>query len=162
MKIYNNPYLLDFLSAAARMPEDERDQLKRFTGHDYDVDGIAIGNYTVEGPKWVAKTDEGLVLAVGGFVPQRPGVWRDFMLTTPEAWLPEHALKLTRACRRIMDAMFISGQAHRLECVAPLSRVESRKELESWYKVLKYKREATLQGYCADGYPAVLFSRVGR
>ena len=161
MEVYPNPSLLDFIKVAACMPQDECDQLEKFTGQKFDVDGVAIGNFTVPGPKWVIK-DGDLVLAVGGFVPERPGVWRDFMLTTPEAWQPKYAWRVTLVCRRVMNAMFTSEQAHRLECIVPLSRIESRPELVAWYKVLKYKREATLQGYCADGYPAVVFSRVGR
>ena len=163
IQVYNNVLLMDFVMLALRMPDDERQQLEQFTGLPYDVDGCALGNYTAEGPKWVIKDDEhNLALVAGGFAPQRPGVWRDFLLTSPEAWSPKYAFSVTRICRRIMDAMFISKQAHRIECIVPERRILSRPELVRWYKVLGYKQEATLQGYCADGYPAVVFSRVGR
>lgn len=156
--VYNNPWLIDFLKVCAAMPEDERKQLESFAGQKYEIDGAAVGNFSVDGPKWVIKADDEPI-CVGGFVPQRPGVWRDFMLTTPIAW-EKHWFAVTRTCRRAMNAMFESGQAHRLECIAPAARLAYRPQIEDWYKVLGYTREATLWRYLADGSDAVIFSRV--
>ena len=103
IQVYTNPLLLDFIKVCLNMPQDEREQLEAFTGEKYDVDAAAIGNFTVPGPKWVIKADED-VLCIGGFVPQRPGVYRDFMLTTPAAW-ETHWFAITRIARRAMDAM---------------------------------------------------------
>lgn len=154
IQVYNNPLLLDFIKVCIKMPQDEREQLEAFTGEPYDIDGAAVGNFTAPGPKWVIKVDDEPII-VGGFVPQRPGVWRDFLLTTPEAW-DKHWFPVTRICRRIMDAMLISGQAHRLECVTPASRAKAFK----WYRVLGYNNEGLHPGYCANGADAVSFGRV--
>ncbi len=154
IQIYNNPLLLDFLKVCHQLPQDERDQLEAFTGEKYTVDGAAVGNFTVPGPKWVLKNGDE-PLCIGGFVPQRPGVWRDFMLTTPVVW-EKHWFTATRNARRAMDAMFQSGQAHRLECISHHSREKAFK----WYKVLGYHREATLHGFCANGADAISFARV--
>lgn len=158
IKVYTDPWLLDFLKVCANVPQDEREQLEAFTGEPYTVDGAAIGNFTVPGPKWVIKWDDEPIV-VGGFAPQRPGVWRDFMLTTPDAW-SKHWFPSTRIARRAMDAMFVSKQAHRLECIAPAARLAARPQILDWYRVLGYNREATLSGYCANGADAILFSRV--
>lgn len=167
IKIFTNPFLADFIQVAARMPEDERAQIEAFSGEKFDIDGAAIGNFCVAGPKWVAKVaadDEAFAIglatpiAVGGFAPCRPGVWRDFLLSTDEAWA--HWFPLTRACRKAMDAMFASGQAHRLECVVPAARVQSRPELSKWYRVLGYNEESLRYGYCANGADAIAYSRV--
>ncbi len=155
IQLYNDPFLLDFLKVAARMPQDEREQLEAFTGQAYDLDGVAIGNFTVPGPKFVIKAD-GEPIAVGGFVPQRPGVFRDFMLTTPEAW-EKHWFGVTRVCRHAMDWMLNSKTAHRLECICLASRETKNSR---WYKTIGYNREATLYGFCASGADAVSFSRV--
>jgi hypothetical protein len=155
IKVYNNPFLTDFIDVSFRMPEDERRQLEAFTGHEFDVDGCAVGNYTAPGLKWVFKYGDRPII-VGGFVPQRPGVWRDFLLTTPEAWEPQNWFQVTRICRRIMDAMFISGQAHRLECITH----GSREKAMNWFRVLGYEQEALLSNYCANGDDAFAFSRV--
>lgn len=158
--IYNNPFLMDFVRVAIELPQDEQNQVEALTGQTYDVDAVAIGAYEARGLKWVAKLDD-KPIAIGGFIPERPGVWRDFMMTTPAAWEKGNAFRITLACRRVMDSMFQSGQAHRIECIAPAFRVDSRPELEKWYKIMRYEREAILRGYCAEGYDAVLFSRVG-
>lgn len=158
IQCYTNPLLLDFIKVCINMPQDEREQLEAFTGEKYDIDGAAIGNFTAPGPKWVIKADDEAIM-VGGFVPMRPGVYRDFALTTPEAW--KHWFPVTRIVRRVMNAMLaIDGPAHRLECITPAVRLAYRPEVEKWYSALKYKREAPLSKYCADGSDAVLFSRV--
>lgn len=154
IKVYTDPWMIDFLKVCAAMPQDEREQLEAFTGQPYNIDSAAIGNFMVTGPKWVIKSDDEPI-AIGGFVPQRPGVYRDFMLNTPEAF-EKHWFAVTRIARRALDAMFVSGQAHRLECVAH----HSREKAFRWYKALGYNREATLSGYCANGADAILFSRV--
>lgn len=154
IQVYSNPLLLDFIKVCIKMPEDERAQLEAATGQPYDVDGAAIGNFSVIGPKWVLKVDDEPII-VGGFALQRPGVFRDFMLTTPEAW-EQHWFGVTRICRRIMDDMLYSGLAHRLECVAHHSREKAQK----WYSVLGYNFEARMYGYYANGHDALLYSRV--
>ena len=158
IKVYTDPWMIDFLKVCAKMPQDEQEQLEAFTGEKFSIDGAAVGNFSVAGPKWVIKADDEPVV-IGGFVPQRPGVWRDFMLTTPDAW-EKHWFHITRIARRAMNAMFQSKQAHRLECIAPAARLAARPEIETWYNVLGYNREATLYGYCASGADAVIFSRV--
>lgn len=154
---YTDPLLLDFIKVCINMPQDEREQLEAFTGEPYDIDRAAVGNYSVPGPKWVIKADDEPI-AIGGFVPQRPGVYRDFMLTTATAW--KHWFTVTRIARRAMDSMLMSKTAHRLECICPSSRLEKRPEVARWYTHLQYHREGTLFGYCANGADAIMHSRV--
>jgi hypothetical protein len=150
-----NPYLLDFLYVAARMPQDERDQIESMTGHPFEIDGAAMGAFMVNGPKWVIKKDGRPISVFGGSL-ERPGVWRDFMMNTAETFAAENYVTVTRMCRKAMNHMFKTGQAHRVECIVPLAR----SHVFRWYKALGYKQEAVMQGYLANGYPAVLFSRV--
>lgn len=161
INVYNNPTLLDFLKVAWLMPQDERDNLEAMVGEPFDVDGVAVGNFTVAGPKWVIKRGDDPIV-VGGFAFQRKGVWRDFLLTTPAAWEAENWFTTTRVCRRAMDKMFSSGEAHRLECITLAARVKNRPELKRWYKMLGYTKEGVLRKYCASGADAMVFSRVGR
>ncbi len=153
LEVFNNPTLADFIQVIVKMPANERENFEALTGQKYDVDSIAIGNFSTPGPKWVVYAD-GIPISVGGFAYQRPGVWRDFMINTPEAW-EQHWFQMTRICRRIMDAMFTSQQAHRVDCISKASRTNIR-----WHEVLGYNLEATLYGYCADGADALIFSRV--
>lgn len=159
IQVYNDPLLLDFVKICIGMPQDERDQIEAFVGQKFDIDAVAIGNYVVQGPKWVVK-DDNTPLVVGGFKLQRPGVWRDYMLTTPEAWEKKYWFAVTRTCRRAMDSMFASGQAHRLECVVPAPRLQQRPVLYGWYELMGYRKESIRYGYCANGADAVAFARV--
>jgi hypothetical protein len=158
IEVFNNPLLLDFIKVCARMPDDERAQLAAVTGEAYDIDRAAMGNFMVQGPKWVIKVD-GEPIAIGGFAPRRPGVWQDFMINTTETW-GRHWFPVTRIARRAVDAMFMSGQAHRIECIVPVSRLGSRPELERWYEAIGYYREGIRYRYCATGEDAVSFARV--
>ena len=153
------PLLLDYVRVCIDMPEDERAQITDLTGQPFGIDNVAVGCWQVNGPKW-AIGFEGRPLVVGGFNQERPGVWRDFLLTTPAAWAPENWFQVTRHCRRIMDLMLRPGTGHRLECVTPTARIRAKSELVKWYKVLGYNHEATLHGYCASGADAELFARV--
>jgi hypothetical protein len=159
IQVYSDPLLGDFLYAAIHMPQDEREQIEAFVGQKYDIDAVAVGNFMAPGPKWVVRTDD-TVLCVGGFKQQRPGVWRDYMLTTPLAWEKRYAFTVTRTCRRLMDAMFASKQAHRIECIAPAARLAKRPELERWYRHFGYYNEGVRYGYCANGADAIAFARV--
>lgn len=169
IRLFKDPFLADFLYISAKTPADERAQIESMTGEKFTIDGAAIGAYLASGPKWVIKiadseedfdAGDSIPLVVGGFHQKRPGVWQDFLLTTSLAW--DYALPVTRFCKKAMDAMLDSGQAHRLECVVPLARVESRPELVKWYKILGYEQEGLRRGYCADGSDAMAYSRVKR
>ena len=159
IQVYTDPLLGDFLQICIRMPVDEREQVEAFVGQKYDIDAVAVGNYMVPGPKWVIKDGDN-PLVVGGFKQQRPGVWRDYMLTSPEAWEKRYWFTVTRTCRRAMDSMFQSKQAHRLECIVPESRLFKRPELLRWYRVMGYHPEGKRYGYCSDGSDAMAFARV--
>lgn len=154
LDVYSDPFLTDFLICAHAIPQDQRDQVEALTGSKFDPDRIAADNFMVPGPKWVIKAADKPIV-VGGYVNLRQGVWQDYMLTTPEAFA-EHWFGITRVCRRIMTAMFVSGQAHRLQCIA----LASRKEVFPWYGTLGMNFEGTLNGYAANGADCVMFAKV--
>lgn len=166
IKMFRDPFLSDYMRIAATMRPDEIGQIESLTGEKFSVDAAAAGCYMVPGPKWVIKiadsledfdSGDSIPLVAGGFSPERPGVWRDWLLTSPLAW--DYPIGVTRICKKAMDAMLTSGQAHRLECVVPLARVESRPELVKWYKLLGYEEEGIRRGYCADKTDAISYFR---
>lgn len=156
---YTDPLLLDYVKVCILMPPDEREQVELLSGQKYDIDAVAVGSYMVLGPKWVIKIGDS-PLVVGGFKQNRPGVWRDYLLTTPQAWEAGFWFTITRTCRKVMDSMFISKTAHRLECIVPSVRLHKRPELIKWYRFLGYRAEGTRYGYCSDGSDAIAFARV--
>ena len=154
LELATNPQLIDFLMVADNLCADERDQYESATGGRYDPQQMALSHITLPGPKWVL-FDEGKPIAIAGYLMQRPGVWRDWMLTTPECWMPENWFSVTRHVRRVMD-MMLKDHAHRLECVSKAGRERAHK----WYRCLGLVSEGTLSGWGADGCDAVLFARV--
>lgn len=154
IECHMNVTLLDLLYVAALLPPDEIEQMEQLTGATFSPDECAARAWLAQGPKWVIKKD-GYPLSVFGAVPDRPGVWTDFMVNTPGAFAPANFASVTRHCRRAMDYMFNAGHAHRIQCITPVSRGH----VFRWYKTLGYHQEAVLSSYLANGTDAVIFCR---
>ena len=150
--------LLDAIRVALAATQDQREHFKTMTGTEWDIDGVALGGFQSVGPKWSIHID-GAPVAVGGFAQQRPGVYRDWFIFAPAAFEKANWRAVTRLCRKLMDWVLQNG-AHRLECLVPVGRVESRPQLHRWYTILGYNKEALLYGYCANGADAYCYSRV--
>jgi hypothetical protein len=153
-QLYKSPSLADFMFVCHKLRPDEREQMEAFTGQPYNPDALASAKFASAGPRWVLCAGE-TPLCIAGFDMIRPGVWQDWMLSTPEAWADGAWRETTRATRKVMDAM-IGSEAHRLQCVSLASRTEAHR----WYKVLKLKFEGKLEGYGANGEDALMFARV--
>jgi hypothetical protein len=151
------PTLLDFIMVCARLPQDEKDQMEQLSGNEFTIDGAAMGAFNAPGPKFVLKKD-GKPLCIFGAVPERRGVYRDFMLNTPEAFSPENYLAVTRHVKRAIDWLFDSGQAHRIYCETPIAR----SRVFRWYKAIGYRFETVIRGCLVNGSDAALFARVKR
>ena len=154
VRLYTNPRLADFYLVCHSLCEDEREQYRAFAGEDFDPEVVAAAYHLRECPKWVLSTDAGPVV-VGGFDMIRPGVWQDWLFSTPAAWSPENWRGVTRACRRVMDAM-LNSQGHRLQCLSLASRTRAHR----WYRPLGLQLEGTLRGYGVNGEDALMFARL--
>jgi hypothetical protein len=91
---------------------------------------------------------------VAGFDQIRPGVWQDWLLSTPAAW-DKYWRSVTKISRRVMDEMLQQG-AHRLQCVSLASRIHAHR----WYRPLGLEREGLLRAYGVNGEDAVMYSRL--
>ena len=158
VEVFNQPILLDFIRVALNAMPDQIEHFTTLTGEAWDIDGVALGNFTAPGPKWSIHIDS-VPVCIGGFAPQRKGVYRDWFISTPAAFESANFFRVTRTCRKLMDAMLKNG-AHRIECIAPAERIEHNPRLERWYTALGYKKEALHYGYCATGADAVCYARV--
>lgn len=151
--VYRNPKLIDFLQVCSRLPEDEREQYEAFTGEKFDPEYVAAVYSLRPGPAWVGVVD-GTPIAVAGFDMIRPGVWQDWMFSTPDAWTA-HWREVTKLVRRTMGLMLQEG-AHRLQCVSLASRIHAHR----WYRPLGLELEGTLRGYGVNGEDALMFARL--
>ncbi len=148
------PSVVDFLRVCAVLPKDEREQYEAFQGRPYEPERVALEFATSMGPAWTLVTAAGEPVIIGGFSWMRPMVWRDWLLSTPQAW-SYHWRTVSKVCRRVTDQM-MRTEAHRIECVALASRTNAH----AWYRLLHYEFEATLTKYGAEGEDAVLYRRV--
>lgn len=148
------PLVGDYAHLARRMRPDEIAQWLALTGlAEYDPDLCARGFLSIPGPAWVLVGADNKPILLGGFEPMRAGVYRAWLLGTPEGW-DAHWHAMTRICRRLCDGLFADG-AHRIEVVALASRTEAH----GWYEAgLRMTREGHHPGYFADGQAAVTYA----
>lgn len=153
LRVYRNPSVVDFLMVCTELQADEIEQFEAFTGEAFDAHRLAAAYSLRPGPAWAICAD-GKTIAVAGFDQIRPGVWQDWMFSTPVAW-SDHWRGLTKIARKVMDGM-LQGGAHRLQCVSLASRVHAHR----WYRPLGLVREGTLHGYGVNGEDAIMFARL--
>lgn len=151
--LHEGALLTEMLLVCSALPADEREQYAAFTGSEYDFEAAAARWFNVPGPKWVIQAD-GRPIVVAGFIEIRPGVWQDWMFSTPAAW-DEHWRSVSKFSRRVMDRM-LQEHAHRLQCVS----LASRHAAHRWYRVLGLEYEGTLRGYGVNGEDAMMFARL--
>lgn len=143
------------LSVCLDLRADEWDQVTKFGGSSVH-DEVAAWAWRVSGPKWayVSEDAEHKTLLVGGFIPQRTGVYQSWFLATDYAW-KNHARELTLEAIERKEFMFAGG-AHRVETVC----LASRSAAHAWYKKVGSVFESTLKSYCIDGSDAMMFADV--
>lgn len=151
--LYRNPTLFDFIEVCYALPADEREQYEAFSGRPYDPNVVATQFFLKDCPKWVLCADD-KPIAVAGFVCIRPGVWEDWMFSTPAAW-DKHWRTVTKKVREVMNGMLVKD-AHRLQCISLKSRIQAHK----WYRVLGLVLEGELEGYGVNGENALIFKRM--
>jgi hypothetical protein len=148
--------LADIWMVCHELPKAEQDVIAAILSAEYNPDSVASYLYQQPGPRWtldVETPDEGLrVLAVGGCIPQRIGVYRTFFLATREAWR-EHLGKLTEVAQDYLQRILASNLAHRIETLTLAGRPMTR----AWYEQVGLTHEATHRGYCSDGRDVDLF-----
>lgn len=139
---------------ADELPTNERVLFKAVTGLEFDTEEF-MGT--------LAEMAEGLEhqytfwagekpIAAGGFLPQRPGVFRTWFMAPEWAW-KEHGRELTDVCRELIARLFRGKLAHRVETVTLADRAEAR----AWYERIGLAYESTLRGYGANGEDAVMY-----
>lgn len=155
VELFQGATLVDCLAVCHRSCVDEREQYEAFTGAKFEPDAVAAQLYMQGGPIWTICVG-GEPTVVCGYLRERPGVWQDWLVSTPAAWGPTAWKGVTRRLRKLMDAM-LETQAHRLQCISLRSRIQAH----AWYRVLGLRQEGDgLEAYGADGQDALMFVRL--
>lgn len=140
---------------ALNMRADEQRQWCALTGREeYDPWLCARTLVGIPGPQFVLLDPTGRAFAVGGFAPQRPGVYQTWAAAVEGSW-DLYWRDITAHCRAQIQAMFDSGAAQRIETVALADRTRAH----VWYaKGLRQEKEGIMRKFFADGSDAVLYA----
>jgi len=144
--------LADVLYVCGNLPDDERELFEAINGEQFNADDVAAAAFQCPGMHWVIRSSGGIALVAGGFVRQRPGVFRTWFFATEFAWT-SHGGELTLLVRDVIQRLLDERLAHRVETVTLANRHRARK----WYEQIGLKQESTLRGYAATGEDAVLY-----
>lgn len=142
------------LSAMQHTPrgQEELAQARNIMGFAPDAEKIAMLHFEASVGAFSFADGED-VLAVAGFIIQRPGVCRTWMFARDEAW-ERYGAELTERVRMMLDSTM--DVSHRIEAVCS----DSRLKVHRWYDRIGLQKETTLTRYMADGSNAALFVRI--
>ncbi len=147
--------LVDVLTVANDLPQDEIEQIEAFSGSVFDPQDMAVQIMSMGGLKWTCyDKDTGEPLVVAGFIQIGATLWRSFMLASNKAWA-EYGVEVTLHCRRAVKNLVQDKQHIRLETVCLASRDKAR----AWYPKIGLAYESTLLAYGAAGETAVLYTK---
>ena len=134
-----------------KMPAEERVLFKAMTGDDFNAESVLVALADLPGTHhlfWNGETP----VAVGGFIPQRKGVYRTWFIAPDESWATV-GKELTNSCRGLVKGMIDDGLAHRIETVTLADRTKAR----AWYERIGLTFESTQRGYGSGGEDAVMY-----
>lgn len=146
--------LKDFLPLVHALSLDERGVILAMTGEAFDADQIAAATVLSPGMHWVFEAPERPVCA-GGFVRQRPGVYRTWFVAPDSAWYT-HGAEITRLVRDVIRNTLVEEGVHRIETVTLADRHRAR----AWYEKIGLTYESTMPKFGANGEDAVMYVAV--
>lgn len=153
MKLTVAPYdLAAVLLVARNVVNTDKIAYKALTGHEWDADGFAAQTTAYYGPAWVAVDDQNNPHAAGGFIQQRPGVFRSWFISDRECW-QEGRAAITALARQMVAKMVHEPDVHLIETWTLASNVKAR----AWYGRIGLSHEATLHEYGASREDVVIY-----
>jgi hypothetical protein len=144
-------HVLAILSA---MPENEKKLFQVVTGEDFNAENMLVALAELPGTHHIVWNGETPV-AVGGFIPQRKGVFRTWFIAPDATWATV-GREMTELCSEMLKNMLEDGLAHRIETVTLADREEAR----AWYERIGLTYESTQRGYGSDGEDTVMYVAV--
>ena len=146
MKI-ERPTPQDIYAVAMRMrASDVREHLAvSFLNSQEELADRLAAAYSRNPASYVAKTDAGEPVAVGGFIFARPNVATLGFFATGD--LPAIALDLTRYIKRDLMPRYRTSGVHRFECIS----IDGHEEAHRWIKMLGMKHEGEFPHFGKGG-----------
>lgn len=153
MRLSIAPYdLAAVLLVARNIVGPDKQVHKALTGHEWDADAVAAQTAAYYGPAWVAVDENQVPRAAGGFIQQRPGVFRSWFLSDRFCWL--HCLEgITELATRVIAEMVAEEDVHLVETWTLAAHTKTR----DWYARIGLSHEATLHGFGASREDVVIY-----
>lgn len=145
-----HPTLLDTLIVCTSLAADEREQIRAFTGEGFNHEVLAAEAWGYRGPKLAIVNEKNEALVVGGFIPQRDGVYRSWFFASTQAW--ERGQEVTQVTADLVRD-FLVRDAHRIETLCLASRARALR----WYTRVGLHHEATFRKFGTRGEDAALY-----
>lgn len=147
------PYdLAAVLLVARNVVGPDKAVYKALTGHDWNPDVFAAQTLAYYGPAWVGVDQDGAPRFAGGFIQQRPGMYRTWFISDRSAW-NYHLDDVTRIAREGIADMLTREDVHRVETWTLATHIKTR----SWYGRIGLAQEATLHGFGASKEDVVIY-----
>lgn len=148
------PSLHDLRFLCERARPDEAAQYEALAGLPWLPEAVAADYFSRRGPQFALLDWNGAPLVAAGFEFVTPGVWRAWMVGTPQAW-DAHWRAITLNTNRIMRLLLRTER--RLELLVLASRTQACE----WYeRGLRMQREGTHLHYGVNGETALTYARV--
>lgn len=144
-------------TVAKELPTKERALFTALTGAQFDTEEflVSMAEFVGDSPYHYLIWAGDAPVAAGGFLPQRPGVFRTWFIAPDASW-EHYGRELTDLCRDQIERMLQDKLAHRIETVTLADRTEAR----AWYERIGLTFESTLPGYGANCEDAVMYVAV--
>lgn len=141
----------NLLTVCRDLPADEIDVFGKLSSTAFNPTSFAVWALGAPGFNYILHNGDE-PLAAAGFLPQRTGVYRTWMLARDLAWSP-YGGEVTRIVRNAIRDILAEGVAHRVETVTLADRERAR----DWYSKIGLQFETTHRKYGINGEDAVMY-----
>lgn len=144
--------LAPVLIVAKNLVDVDRKVHKALTGAEFDADVFAAQTAAFYGPSWVAIDEAQHPHAAGGFIQQRPGVFRSWFISDLDCW-HKYRIDITTIAAQMIREMLAQDDVRLIETWTLAENVKTR----AWYGRIGLSHEATLRGFGASGEDVVIY-----
>lgn len=141
----------DVIYVANRMRAEDFDEVMA-TRWDEDPYSFAAECMKAPGIRLVARTADGVPVAIGGVAQWQPGVGQAWLVGTADVGLL--GAEIAKSCRKSIAALFESGTIHRIQAFSSATHLQAHR----WLKAIGLREESRLPLYGKNGEEFIIFA----
>jgi len=141
----------DAIYVARNMREDDRAEVMatRWSDDPYD---FAADCMRLPGVRLVARSGDGVPVAIGGVANWQPGVGQAWLVGTADVGLI--GSEIAKSCRKSIEALFDTGTIHRIQAFSAATHTRAHR----WLKAIGLHEESRLPMYGKNGEEFIIFA----